>query len=433
MPRSHALFIALMHSSRGGEGSAPGVKNRVGVRRGLGFAFIAAALLSSACAAGADRRAELGGYRKLSESLGFPQAIEDRVLEDGGTLELTITDKAGAPVRGVRLVIGRGAKRRAARSDRGGRLSFPVSDQLARENPKVTLIGPRPGESFRMSFNFSFRCEALGKPGREIDVRGRGFRAFPAGVDRVYAERGVPDEEARAAAELLAAERAALEELLGERPPPLAVALLATEDGVTRAAGDAEGRSVWTLKPSQRQDDIQRIGTVVHEWMHAFLKTRYRLDDAIKDAGLRYLEDGFCELMAELVYERLRGAGPSSQAAARLKELKGAKLPAEIDLLALGERDSPGRYGSMYEFMRSLCRKDSGAGYALGLAFWLAALDESPARLREFLQRLDAGGYASSGDIAAHIGGARGSIVRLEDALATLEKRAAGKKAGNRE
>jgi hypothetical protein len=216
------------------------------------------------------------------------------------------------------------------------------------------------------------RCSSVGEAPVNVDVDERSrWTAYAVGIDRVYGERGVPTEAVGAMGELLRRERAALTQVVGIEPPPLAVAMLASDPEDVRTTQDAGGRRVQPVRARERSTDSLRIGTVVHEWMHDVVSvTRARADE-----DSRYLEDGLCDLVSHRVAQLIRHESVSTQlchAAADLRTRASSHPPA-ADLVALANENRPLSSGSngVEAAVRQMCSKDIGWGYSLGLAYWV--------------------------------------------------------------
>lgn len=328
-------------------------------------------------------------YRDLADPFGLRSALDHRLVADGDTIDLYLSDpETKKPLAGLTIHIGTGKNQLTAISRSDGHLSLPASRTLLESNPPVSITRLDGGRAMSLQFIFTGDCRDLSKPAKRIDVSDAGkWAVAQSGPDRVYSERDVSADDVAKVVELLAQERRLLTELAGANPPAMAVALMREEAAATSGLPDGEGRTVWPFGTADLANDRQIIGTLVHEWMHSILH------DAGFDgsAHTRFIEDGLCELVAHQVESRVRGRPFSQTSRARLEELnsRAAGQPKIVNLLELSERFDVGRYGSGVDAFLAMCRESELlGGYSLGLAFWLDRLDSNPDVTRQWMDQL---------------------------------------------
>lgn len=316
--------------------------------------------------------------------------MELRLVDDGEAVALHLKEPGtDRPIAGLKMVLGTGDEALSLTSDETGRIAFPVSSRLLAANPKVKIIKPTGVDRYAFSLNLSVDCHELGSPPKKIDVSAVGnWQVTQSEPDRVYAEAArVTEEQQRTMASLLAEERLALQELTGKAPPPIAVALLASDAKIVRGSSDAEGRHVWPIRQNELANDERIISTLVHEWTHRILAVNFGF---VGDDESRFVEDGLCELIAHQVYVRVRGGKSSPTVISRAQELDrfSKQQPATINLKRLSKVHDFSRYPTLIDALVGMCREDTAFGYDLGLALWLEKSEKEPSFISDVFKRL---------------------------------------------
>jgi hypothetical protein len=330
------------------------------------------------CGGGAAYR-----YRELAERYGLHRGLHHSFLLDGQSVEMQVSDPRGRPIQGLTMIIAAEGEALTLVSDANGRLAFPVSSTLLNANPEVEIERPPGAERFYMALNVSLKhaCDGGTRPGLPPLVRD--FERLPVrdfGPDRVYAERGVAAEAVQRTGERLAHARALFVELTGAPPPAIGVMLTKIE-APSMGSQDRAGRVVWPVSEPSVANGSGLL-TLVHEWTHAVM---HELLTGERNDRARYVEDGLCEVMSHLAYERAHGTRGSPRAADRAAELVAFAKHPSFDLLSLGEQFSMAKGLSVFDQFASICSDARVTiGYGLGFAFWLEQLDRDP----DVLQRL---------------------------------------------
>jgi hypothetical protein len=374
-------------------------------------------------------------YRDVVAPFGAKKALELKIVDDGGTFDLYLKHAADErPVSGLKIIIGEDDDRIVVISDERGHIAFPISNKLLADNPPVDVIKPEGVKAVRFSFTIHNPCV----PGEGLVTRFRKLKVeqvekWPAlgeKEDRVYIEPGVERETGEFMLDLLAKQRTALENITGLPPPSIAVALVAKNEQVIISGEDRDGRLIWTITPEDFDRDRTTIGTIAHEWTHAILKKNYGFEG---DEKTRYIEDGFCELLAHLTYVHIRGpvGSPIMEGRIREIEVKKKSMPAVIDILSLSEEFDVSAFDNIVEAIFAMCEKQNfqiAIGYGLGLAFWLDRIGSQPDFHRRFLLKLR---NTKKRDIETIMGIIDGITTRpgfdpraiiVEDALSTLKR-----------
>jgi hypothetical protein len=193
----------------------------------------------------------------------------------------------------------------------------------------------------------------------EIDVRdAKRWRRFDIGIDAVYADEGVDDAAIEAAKTTLSTTRAAYVAHVPFAPKPTAIALLRAPTDNAHASGDADGRAIWPIAPGD--DDTAWL--LAHEWTHSALHAARR---SAGWTGERFLEDGFCDLVA-LTTMRALGRDVTGALAATRQRIASARTdwPEHVDLTEMSSH-----FGTSSPEV--ICRADPRVGYAMGLAIWI--------------------------------------------------------------
>jgi hypothetical protein len=255
----------------------------------------------------------------------------------------------------------------------------------------------------------SARCGDT-RPVHEIDVRDRSrWHAIEAGVDRVYVEEGASLDVANAATEL-ASQRAALRSVSRIEPPAVALAFARDDHPNHLARPDEAQRPVWVTAPNAPFQ-----WTLAHEQTHAVLHEARGKSDGPRDE--RFVEDGFCELVAwTLADEDARRVRAREAAkAVRTRLARGVRV---IDLLGA----APG-YDASQSFEEQ-CKDPPYWLYAVAFAYWLDRLERAPDTAARVFAALTAAPRRPLTDVATAISPALDARrVPLEDALAILERR----------
>ena len=204
------------------------------------------------------------------------------------------------------------------------------------------------------------------------------------GRDTVFAEHGVAAASIERAGKRIQASRQMLEDLTGRSAPPISVVLLEHRPNNIDVYPDGTGHIAW---PYSADADLHGL---VHEWTHSLVHDALR---ARMDARARYLEDGLCDLLEELVERQIASTAPT-RAESSLK-----RLVAQCDAGARGAHDLfdlSSEYDARSEQARDdQCKRDPVLGYTLGLAYWLDHLERQPLLVPQFFRSLhDIGGNA---------------------------------------
>jgi hypothetical protein len=204
------------------------------------------------------------------------------------------------------------------------------------------------------------------------------------GRDTVFAEHGVAAASIARAGKRIQASRQMLEDLTGRSAPPMSVVLLELRPNSIDVYPDRAGQIAW---PYAADADLHGV---VHEWTHSLIHEALR---ARMDTRARYLEDGLCDLLEDLVERRIAGTEPT------LAENRLKGLAAQCDAGARGAHDLfdlSSEYDARSEQARDdQCKRDPVLGYALGLAYWLDHLERQPLLVPQFFRSLpDIGGNA---------------------------------------
>ncbi len=243
------------------------------------------------------------------------------------------------------------------------------------------------------------------------------WTAIDVGPDRIYIPHsGFPTEDVE---RWLRAERDVLRRLSGVSPTPIGVVLGIGEKNVD-VLPDAAGRAVWPIVTSSDGALL-----VAHEWTHGILAKLKRSDDRSE----RFLEDGFCDLVATATCLEVRSCSSEiiSSDIAALRE-RVATVPPRVNLLRLAER-----YDETRHSMKELCADTPSWAYALGLALWLGGgVDPRDVAVRGFAA-FRASPRSTFEDVAAPdvVGQLHARDLDVRLALAILE-RAAGVDGGER-
>ena len=359
------------------------------------------ALLAIACL---GAMASLGGcsvsYRSTAESFHAEELVARGWLASGDLIPIAIY-RDGEPAVHHAVVLQTHPEPLVLEVNEAGIVNVPFTLELMEEDPRVEVHGPNgplPLWSFDFAGNFTFSSgsDICSDRSRVVSRDLATMAETSVGPDAVYAEPGVPEAAVEKAAALLARERESLEHLFQEEPPPIALMLLASDPGSVRMGADPAGRSVWVIRPEERDDDSAVIGTIVHEWTHAILRNHTH---ASHPKRARYLEDGLCEFIAYRVEQDIRGRDGKTMLRGRLKafkERKEARGNENFDLIALGVAnamlldDDLGSGESIDHALELVCDESFGTslGYEVGLAWWLSQTDADPGFFEKVLARL---------------------------------------------
>lgn len=350
---------------------------------GRALAFVATAALIAGCGGGAAYR-----YRTMAERYGLHRALHHAFVRDGENVEMHVSDLQGRPIAGLVFVIDDAGKPMRIVSDTAGRIAFPVSSRLLETNPVIDVQRPRGVGRFSMTFvaKLVHACHFGKRP--ELTPAPRDFESWPVrdfDLARVYVQDGVATESVEKVGRILAQARSIFLDLTGAPPPAIGVALSKAQHLASTGMQDPAGATIWPVSESELADDHAML-TVVHEWTHAVMAT---VLTGARDERSRYLEDGLCEVVSHLTYERFRSTRGSSVAAGRADELVASEKRSSFDLAKLSMQYGPANGLTLFDQLASACDDPQVViGYGLGMAFWLQQMDRDPAILQRLFQRL---------------------------------------------
>ena len=282
------------------------------------------------------------------------------VVEPNGTgVTCQLSTPTGAiPPTGPKIEIMARAGSIVLQSDEAGKLTFPWSDGLLKENPPVHKL-----YQGRLNYQITFTASGVTDQSASTSLSVLGKPLVEGIGGRVWH----PPDAVAAAEDALAkleAQAQYIQDQLGLAPVPWGLNLISERPADTHivTAQDHLGWSIWSYSTDQvRTGEFAWVN--VHEWTEATLEAHLQLADADKARRNRVWVDGLAEYMAA----RFTG---------RLEATYGHPLE---ELLAEGQTviNLPAAFRSMrasgtgdLDFKKLLRQGGFPPGYALSYSFW---------------------------------------------------------------
>lgn len=340
---------------------------------------------NSAIESGSELITKTASYDDVMAGLGLKLGLEHGLFRKGENLRFRVLDREGNPVEGIIVRLEwpteSGSMHIETTTDATGDVPVPAQPDLLGQGAVFKLTRTRAHGTlhFRWTSTFTLPCERgeVAGPVEPLSARQlAGFAVHKAGIDRVYSDAGVTAQAAKRMVHLIGRERAAIEAITGEPPPPVAIAIVPDDSPPMRSELDPEGRPLWVLREADVAADSKTIGMVVHEWGHEILGYGF-------DQRTAWVQDGFCELLAHRVARELRGEeGDRVVLDRHWSKLHDDESPSQVDLT----KSAASPASSLVTMILRYCEEARAYGYAYAFAYWLGLEAQDSDAMQRFLE-----------------------------------------------